>query len=93
MKITKEITIELNNELSIKGCPFRYEFNDEIYNANNPAIKITLPSMSCVSSFIINPTREFFAWLELWFKVRGIEIDCNNDGSVLWSKNGWDLSN
>lgn len=89
MKITNEMTMELNNELAQKGCPFRYEYSDATYSGN-PQIKITLPSMSCVSSFIINPTREFFNWLELWFKVRGIELGHNNDGSILWSKSGWD---
>ena len=90
MKITAEMVMELNNELVNKGCPFRYEFNDKAHHADNPAMEIALPSMSCVSSFIVNPTREFFDWLELWFKVKGIELSCNNDGSVLWSKNGWD---
>lgn len=89
MKITAEMVMELNNELVNKGCPFRYEFNDMAHHSDNPAMEIALPSMSCVSSFIVNPTREFFDWLELWFKVKGIELSCNNDGSVLWSKNGW----
>lgn len=89
MKITKEIVMELNNELANKGCPFKYE-HDRGYTGN-PHMKITLPSMSCVSSFIINPTKEFFDWLEEWFKAKGIELSCNNDGSIIWSKSGWDL--
>lgn len=89
MKITEEMVMELNNELSVKGCPFRYVFDDKDHHADNPAMEIVLPNMNCVSSFIINPTREFFDWLKLWFKVKGIELICNNDGSILWSKNGW----
>lgn len=88
MKITKEMVMELNNELANKGCPFRYEYDETGY-AGNPHIEIALPSMSCVDSFIINPTKEFFDWLELWFKVKGIELSCNNTGSILWSKNCW----
>lgn len=80
--------MELNNELANKGCPFRYEY-DEDELTGIPHIEITLPSMNCVSSFNINPTREFFDWLELWFKTRGIELNHNNDGSVLWGKSGW----
>ena len=87
MRITKEMVMELNNELANKGCPFRYEY-DEVECSSNPHMRITLPSMSCVNSFIINPTREFFDWLEVWFKVKGIELGCNNDGSILWSNNG-----
>ena len=26
MKITREMVMELNNELAVKGCPFRYEY-------------------------------------------------------------------
>lgn len=89
MKITKEMVMELNNELTNKGCPFRYEYDDGY--TGNPHMKIALPSMSCVSSFIINPTKEFFDWLEAWFKVKEIELSCNNDGSIIWSKSGWNL--
>ena len=90
MKITREITMELNNELAIMGCPFRYKFDDKNCTGNNPQIELTLPSMSYVSSFMVHPTMEFFVWLVTWFKVRGIEISSNNDSSILWSKNGWD---
>ena len=88
MKITREIVMELNNELVNKGCPFRFEYVEAKY-FGNPHMKITLPSMSCVDSFIINPTEEFFDWLVLWFQAKGIELSYNNDGSILWSKNGW----
>ena len=52
-------------------------------------MKITLSSMNCVDSFIIYPTDEFFDWLELWFKLKGVELGYNNDGSIMWSNNGW----
>lgn len=42
--------------------------------------------MNWVDSFIINPTKEFFDWLELWFKAKDVELSCNNDGSIMWSK-------
>lgn len=83
MKITREIVMELNNELSIKGCPFRYKFSDDTI-ANS--MEITLWSMNCVDNFIINPTKDFFNWLQLWFKTKyGIELTSNNTGSILWS--------
>lgn len=88
MKITNEMVTELNKELVNKGCPFRYEYDEAGYTGN-PHMKITLPSMNCIDSFIINPTKEFFDWLELWFKLKGVELGCNNDGSIMWSNNGW----
>lgn len=72
---------EFNNELALKGCPFRYEY-DEYGTSGNSQIKITLPSMNSVDSFTINPTRDFFDWMGLWFKNKGIELSCNADGSL-----------
>lgn len=89
MKITKEMVMELNNELINKGCPFRYEYDEAGYSGN-PHMTISLPSMSCVHSFIINPTDDFFDWLQSWFKLKNIDLSWNNDGSILWSRNGWE---
>ncbi len=88
MKITDAMVYELNEQLEHKGYPFRYKYDDSIVTGN-PCMKISLPSMYGVDSFIINPTREFFEWLEDWFIQYGIELSCNNDGSIIWSKNGW----
>ena len=84
MKITREMVTELNNELEIRSCPFRYKYKDEEYI---PKIEITLPNMNYVDSFIINVSSEFFDWLNSWFKTKyGIELNCNNTGSILWTK-------
>ena len=88
-KITFEMVVDLNERLAILGCPFRYKY-DEQGCLGNPEIHITLLSTTMVQSFIVNPTEEFFDWLEAWFKTKGIELGCNNDRSIMWSKNGWD---
>lgn len=88
MKITREMVMELNNELAVKGCPFRYEYEGATEYSHIPQMQVALPNMNCVSSCIINVTRDFLEWLELWFKTKyGIELTCNNDGSILWAKN------
>ena len=90
MKISKEMVYQLNNELRFRGYPFRYEYNESLISGN-PHIQITLTSTFGVDSFIINPTKEFFEWLQNWFIERyGIELSCNNDRSILWSKTGWE---
>lgn len=89
MKISKEMVYQLNNHLKSKGYPFRYKY-DESLISGNPHIQITLESTLGVDSFIINPTKEFFEWLEGWFMQYGIELSCNNDGSIIWSKSGWE---
>ena len=81
MKITKEMVMNLNIELAIKGCPFRYKFVDDMIISS---MEITLPSMNCVDSFIVNPTKEFFEWFKEKYKI---ELNCNNTGSVMWSNN------
>lgn len=87
-KITKEMVMKLNNELSVMGCPFRYVYEETPDVISIPRMKITLSSMNCVSSCIINVEKEFLDWLELWFKTNyDIELTCNNTGSTLWSKN------
>lgn len=89
MKITKEMVYQLNNVLTSKDYPFRYKY-DESLISGNPHIQITLASTLGVDSFIINPTKDFFEWLQSWFMQYGIELSCNNDGSILWSKSGWE---
>lgn len=87
MKISKEIVYQLNNELKCRDYPFRYKYDE---SSDNPHIQITLASTLGVDSFIINPTKDFFEWLQGWFLQYGIELSCNNDGSILWSKSGWE---
>ena len=83
MVLTKEMVMNLNIELGLKGCPFRYKYSDDMIVAS---MEIILPSMNCVDSFIVNPTKKFFDWLRLWFKEKyNIELNCNNTGSIMWS--------
>lgn len=62
MKITKEMVMNLNIELAIKGCPFRYKFVDDMIISS---MEITLPSMNCVDSFIVNPTKRIFRLVKI----------------------------
>lgn len=89
-KITKQMITELNMELASKGCPFRYEIKKTESMDDNPCAEITLASMSCVNSFIITPTKEFFDWLVSWFEVKGVVLSFNNCRSIFWSRYGWD---
>ena len=88
MKITEEMVMELNNELANKGCVFRYELA-HLQHDVNPTMKAVLVSMNNVDSFIINITDDFFMWLRLWFKVKGIELAWNNTRDIFWSRSGW----
>lgn len=89
MKITDAMVYMLNEELEYRGYPFTYKY-DDIISKSNPCMRISLPRMRGVQSFNIVPTEEFFDWLEDWFKRYDIELSYNNDGSIIWSKNGWE---
>ena len=89
MKITQEMVTELNRELANKGCSFRFKIQNVNGLSYNTQMEITLPSLKYVNSFIINPNEEFYDWLELWFKLKGIELSYNNTRTIIWSKNGW----
>lgn len=89
MKITREMVVELNTELAIMGCSFRYRYDEAGYSGN-PHIEIALPSMNFINYVSIHPKNEFFDWLKMWFRMKGIELSSNNDRSILWSKSGWD---
>lgn len=56
MKITKEMVMNLNIELVIKGCPFRYKFVDDMIISS---MEITLPSMNCVDSLLSTQQKNF----------------------------------
>lgn len=85
MKITRKMVMELNNELAVKGCPFRYKL--QFMGNEFTSVMITLPNMNCVDSFVINVTEEFYEWLDMWFKTKyNIELNYNNTGSAFWSK-------
>lgn len=90
MKITEDMVVQLNTEIAMMGCPFRYNFMNEGHAAINPHIQLVLASMTNVLCFTVYPTDEFIKWLYSWFALRGVELSCNNDRSIFWSKNGWD---
>ena len=52
--IDRGMVIELNNELAVKGCPFRYEYEGATEYSHIPQMRVVLPNMNCVSSCIIN---------------------------------------
>ena len=54
--ITEDMILELNNDLSNNECPFRYKLDN--FDSTIMTIKISLPSMNGVDSFIINTSQE-----------------------------------
>ncbi len=87
MKITREMTNELNIVLANMGCSFKFHFREEPLNN---MIEVEPMNSQFIDSSIINLTKDFYKFLEDFFKSKGIEELCyNNTGSTIWSKNGW----
>lgn len=90
MRITEEMTDELNAILASMGCSFKFNFRED---ALNNKIEIVPMNSQFIDSAIINLTKECYSFLEHFFERKGIELDCNNTGSTLWSKNGFGVEN
>lgn len=80
-QITDVMVTELNSELAVMGCSFRFKLIDEGFYTK---IQVTMASMNFVGSCIINLTEEFRVWLYQWFKIRGVHLTTNNTGSIYW---------
>lgn len=87
MKITQEMTNELNAVLANMGCSFKFNFREESLNNK---IEVVPMNSQFIDSSIINLTKDFYKFLEDFFKSKGIERLCyNNTGTTIWSKDGW----
>lgn len=88
MRITKEMVRELNAELKKSGCAFKYEIVKEVLA--NTVIERVPMSKKYISSSIINCTDEFYAYLNAFFRKKGIEkLEYNNTGDRCWSADGF----
>lgn len=92
MRITEEMVVKLNRELLQIGCCFTFEFC-AFGMLGNTKIELVPLNDKFIHSSIINPTDEFYSYLENFFKQEGIEeLSYNNTGSIIWAKNGWNKS-
>ena len=85
MKISVKIIDALNSMLSEKGVGFRYEF---MPNPIAPAARIVVldSDNQWVESSIVNCTKEYYTFLDQWFKDNfDITIDYNNTKNIIWS--------
>ncbi|MCI9136435.1 MAG: hypothetical protein HFH48_02560 [Lachnospiraceae bacterium] len=87
MRITEEMTDELNALLASMGCSFKFAFREEMLNNK---IDVVPMNSQFIDSCIINLTKECYSFIEHFFKGKGIEeLSCNNTGSTIWSKRGF----
>lgn len=90
MKITEEMLNKLNEELLTKGCIFKYVFVTGYEKTTNPIIERVPIYETYIANSIINCTKEFYDYLENFFKKYNIELSYNNTGNRCWSESGWE---
>ena len=76
--IPEEILNEFNKKLEESGCIFRLYQCDERFYGIEPVDRTFL------SSYILNPSKEFRVFIEEFFKNRGIELSHNNTYTTFW---------
>lgn len=87
MRITEQMTDELNTILASMGCSFKFNFSEGVLNNQ---IEVVPMNSQFIDSSIINLTKECYGFIEHFFKGKGIEeLSYNNTGSIIWSKNGF----
>lgn len=86
-KITKEMVNALNANLTAFGCGFEYYIEDDIVDVPCIRRRVKDPTNKFVDSDIINCTKEFYEWLDNFFKTNyDIELSYNNTGNICWAK-------
>ena len=96
MKMTMEMVDELNEILAKDGCIFKMKFVDRHETESdhkllNPEMKIVPANDKYiwnVSGLRISANPEFYEFLKSFFQDKGIELECNDTGSRIWSKYG-----
>lgn len=87
MRITEEMTDELNGILASMGCSFKFAFREGTLKSQ---IDVVPMNNQFIDSSIINLTKECYSFIEHFFKGKGIEeLSYNNTGSTIWSKSGF----
>lgn len=71
MRITEEMTDELNALLVSMGCSFKFAFREEMLNNK---IDVVPMNSQFIDSCIINLTKECYGFIEHFFKGKGIEL-------------------
>jgi hypothetical protein len=82
-EITKEMTEELNLLLLKMGCCFNFT-----YVAQGPlsaCIEIQPINDKFLNSWILNPSNDFYDFIETFFNSHDIKINSNNTGTIFWS--------
>lgn len=87
MKITQEMLNEVNAHLESEGCAFRLKIIEDVGNPMIEAVPLSSKYIKNCHCFYL--TDEFHKWLENFFESKGIELGYNNDGTIMYSKTGW----
>lgn len=86
-KITKEMVDDLNAVLKNMHCAFKFKFNEPDALSTIPTIEVIPANSIFIESSIINLASSGHAFIRGFFNKRGIELNYNNTGTIMWAKN------
>lgn len=81
MKITKQMTDELNIILLNLGCSFKFKFDEQCHS-----IKVIPSNSIFIKNSIINLTNDCYDLINAFFKTKNIELNYNNTKDIMWAK-------
>lgn len=87
MRITQEMINDLNKILNNKGSNIKLKPND--ISSGNPTYKVSLSEDKFLHSYVLNPSKDFFEFVNDYFMDKGIKVVYNNNGNTFWSHDGW----
>jgi len=82
MKITKEMTDELNLIFANLGCMFKFDFDKTM-----SSIEVVPANSMFIKSCIINLTDDCYKMIEAFFKTNNITLTYNNTKDIMWGIN------
>lgn len=80
MKITQDMIVVFNLNMENDESILRIEE----WNGMENSFQIVACSNVYLDSFILNPNKDFYDTLELFFKERGITLTYNNTKNIFW---------
>lgn len=88
MRITEEMTDELNEILKSMGCSFKFAYREDNLNSQ---IDVAPMNGQFIDSAIINLTNECHSFIEHFFQGKGIEkLGYNSTRTTIWSRDGFE---
>ena len=84
--ITLEMVEEFNKKMENQESIIRLSFEENPYRTGINNCEISLSILKYINSFIVNPNKEFYDELEIFFRKKDMELCYNNTRTIFWGR-------